>query len=122
MAPQAKGPVVPAPVLLRAWHLRSWGRRRFRRRRLLLLAQRVEHPTAALPRRSAGRLLCRAAGVLDDGMRLTLPPSQEREQQARGKEGCGQDGSRAGQHIGGPPARLKSAGRPASPPTPLTLF
>src|SRR4029453_8832002 len=106
MAPQAKGPVIPAPggCSLRARDLRPGGGGR----RLLLLAKRVE-PAAALPQRSSRRLLRRAAGVLDDGTRLALPAGEDREHQAGGEKKGGQNRSRAGQDIGRPPARQKTA-------------
>src|SRR4249920_3241443 len=85
IALQSEGPVTRPPTshLLRPRHLRTRWRSR---RRLFLLTQGVEHAPAALPERSARRLLRGRAGVLDDRSGLAVQTRQDREHQAGGEK------------------------------------
>ncbi len=64
----------------------------------------------------------RGTGVLDDRTRLAVPAGQDRQHQAGGEEDRGQDRGGAGEHIGRPPARQKSAGRADAEPAAFRLL
>src|SRR6476660_1077378 len=120
MAPKVKGPVTRPRWLpsLRPRYL--WTRRR--RWRLLLLAERIEHAAAALPERCTGYLLRGCAGVLDDRPRLAVQTRQDRQHQAGGEYGGGEDRGGAGEHVRSAPARQKPAGRADAEPAACRLL
>ena len=104
LTPQSEGAGHPAPFLtsLRARHLR--------RRRSLWPGWRLLAPSSRgrSRDRQAKRRRSTARGGVEDRRWLAFKPSQDRQDQAGGKEKPGQDRRRTAQYVGGPATRHES--------------
>src|SRR5262245_8696126 len=113
--PQNRRAGCPALALLFSLRLRHSRARRLSRC-LLALLQLVEEAAALTTQRGRGRARRRrgarcAAAALQDGARIAMHASQDREYEARREEGGREICGGAGEHIGSAPARHEARAR-----------